>query len=156
MIVGGASGLEFLRTSEAYDPSSDEWRAKGRLNQEGLGHTVTLLPDGKVLLVGGTDLGEVFSRTELYDPAIENWIKRRRLAFRPGSAQRYLACRWAGAGGGRFWRNKSHKQCGIYDPGSGSFQVTGSMKVARVSHTATLLNSGKVLIVGGDADRQNY
>jgi hypothetical protein len=33
---------------------------------------------------------------------------------------------------------------------SGTFQKTGSMNVARVGHTATLLSNGQVLVAGGD------
>ena len=37
----------------------------------------------------------------------------------------------------------------VFDPVSGSFTATADMTVARQSHTATLLTSGAVLVVGG-------
>lgn len=36
----------------------------------------------------------------------------------------------------------------VYDPASGTWAATGNLVTARADHTATLLASGKVLVVG--------
>jgi Bacterial Ig-like domain (group 2)/Abnormal spindle-like microcephaly-assoc'd, ASPM-SPD-2-Hydin/Galactose oxidase, central domain/Protein of unknown function (DUF1573) len=43
----------------------------------------------------------------------------------------------------------------LYDPAAGTFTNTGSMVTARSSHSATLLNSGVVLIAGGSDTSAN-
>ena len=43
----------------------------------------------------------------------------------------------------------SGKAADVYDPATGTFSRTGSMKFGRWLHTATLLADGRVLILGG-------
>jgi hypothetical protein len=39
----------------------------------------------------------------------------------------------------------------VFDPNTGSFSLAGHLLLARVGHTATLLDDGRVLIAGGTA-----
>ena len=64
--------------SETYDPDTGEWTAVGAMTQPRSNHTLTLLPDGRVLAVGGLepqDGGDytIHSTTEIFDPVSNTW-----------------------------------------------------------------------------------
>jgi hypothetical protein len=57
-------------TAELYQPASFSFSYTGSLATARAAHTATLLPDGKVLIVGGFDAnGNALASAELYDPA---------------------------------------------------------------------------------------
>jgi hypothetical protein len=75
LIAGGEdANSTALRSSELYDPTSGMWKATTgslitpRDGFPGVGHTATLLPNGKVLVAGGG-----VTATELYNPATDTW-----------------------------------------------------------------------------------
>ena len=60
-----------IATAEIWDPSSDSFTSTGSLTEARMNHTATLLPDGRVLVVGGGLLDWVTGSAEVYDPTAQ-------------------------------------------------------------------------------------
>ncbi len=79
LVVGGVTADAVksypLASAELYDSATRTWSATGYLNTSPRSsHTATLLPNGKVLVAGGSDSSSVTSASaELYDPATGTW-----------------------------------------------------------------------------------
>jgi Kelch motif/Galactose oxidase, central domain len=114
------------------------------------GHTATLLPNGKVLIVGGSDGTQPLNSAELYDTTTGT--------FAPTAAsgmQRIVSATLLQNGRvlviGQVADSLGTLQpaAELYDASAGNFSSTGAPLTARPAHTATLLQSGKVLVVSG-------
>ena len=73
LIAGGVTeivaGGAVTATAELFNPGSLTFSGTGSLTMARAGHTATLLPDGKVLIVGGYNGSTSLASAELYDPA---------------------------------------------------------------------------------------
>ena len=113
------------------------------------GHTATLLPNGKILVVGGMVGGLAVDSTELYDPATGKWTTgahMRTVHYRHSATllTNGMVLVAGGAGG-------TTPAAELYDPVTGSWIAPGiPMLKPRDRHTATLLKNGMVLVVGGN------
>ena len=113
-------------------------------------HTAILLPNGKVLVVGGSDGALSLATAELYDPANGTWtttgsmsVARRGLP----TATLLPTGKVLVAGGSN---DTTLASAELYDPANGTWSSTGSLSAGRYGHTATLLKNGKVLVAGGN------
>ncbi len=159
LIAGGTSdGVSTLASAELFDPATGTFSATAApMARARVGHTATLLPDGRVLIAGGVG-AEVLDSAELYDPAARTFsaVRSRMTVARTWHTATLLpGGKVLIAGGGATASNGDPLATAaeLYDPAAvapaASFTATGALVTPRSSHTAALLPSGQVLIVGG-------
>jgi hypothetical protein len=119
-----------------------------------LRHTATLLPDGSVLVAGGTDGINVWNSSERYNPVSGKWTAAASMHLPrvAHTATQLLDGRVLVAGGFQDVVGESLRQTDsaeIYDPVKDQWTVVAPMHVARAYHLAELLLDGRVLVVNG-------
>ena len=111
-------------------------------------HTATLLPSGKVLLVGGANnVPAAVSTTEIYDPTTNTWTTAASMA---GPRQYHSATLLVSGKVFVMGGNASGGSTGeIYDPATNAWTLTGPAATVHWDHAAVRLADGKVLVAGG-------
>jgi large repetitive protein len=155
LVAGGHGADNAPGSAELFDPAGGTWSSAGALKQGRTQHTATLLDDGKVLLAGGYDEGNtlVLTHAELYNPA-GGWTATGPLANgRLGHTAILLAdgkvLVAAGLNGSYPSSPTWLASAELYDPAKAAWSAAAALTVKRSAHTATLLNSGRVLVAGG-------
>jgi N-acetylneuraminic acid mutarotase len=166
LAAGGYNDQGSVFTSaELYSAQTAMWTSAGAMANPRYQHTASLLGNGTVLVAGGSNaiIGTCTCTTflaaaELYNPTLNTWSSTGSLATaRYGHSATVLPNGSVLVAGGFGGPPNTLQNIGaalqsaeLYDPGSGTWSAAAPMNVARFYHTATLLSSGMVLVVGGD------
>ena len=166
LIAGGGTSPEVLfgpvsdsgtASAELYDPKSGQFiPTANNMSASRIYHTATLLSSGDVLLGGGTNTGSTLG--DLFSPG-NNMFSATATG---GTTALHLAAALLQDGrvlltGGELESSPcgeggslvSIRNALLFTSSDGDFSETGDMSTSRVSHTATLLAGGEVLIAGG-------
>jgi hypothetical protein len=156
LITGGhkdrREAMTVYSSAELYDPATGRFTTCGEMTVVRHKHAAALLPDGNVLIAGGSDRRDFqgqYASAEIYD-ADKSTFK----AIGNMNATRYkLTGAVTALKDGRVVIAGGASRVEIYDPAKNSFTViSGQLDTARFFSSATLLLDGRVLVTGGYDD----
>jgi hypothetical protein len=160
LVTGGRNSSDYLKSTDIYSPTkpaAQAWAKGPDMFGHRWRHTATRLKSGEVLVAGGFRGSDSSATLVIFDPKLS--------AFKSPMAQLNVARRSHTAtllpggkvvltggvqGSGSIWNTTYLDSIEIYDPKTGKLTLSkAKMSKQRAGHSATLLQSGKVLIVGG-------
>lgn len=122
------------------------------------GATLTPLPSGLVLRTGGSDDEQELKEAVLYDASTNTWSSAGTMSVTRHlhTATRLKDGRVLVVGGytleGDYQLPAGRTSVEIYDPAAGTWTAAAPTNMPRMQHTATLLSSGRVLVIGGGGE----
>lgn len=178
-MFGGANadapiGQNYLTSAELYDSSTDTWTTVASMSNAREGATGVILPDGRVLVVGGigpttgaasaqqkpgsprgciTNCPVPIEAVEVYNPSTDVWTSAGSLPDdRVGYSVTLLPTGKVLIGGGLLGYPIASTPAPtnlLYDPITNSWSQAAKMQDQRGDHVASLLPTGGVLVAGG-------
>lgn len=149
LVVGGDKGIQ------NFDVEANAFSMTSYFGNPSHGRVATLLQDGDVLISGGWQSQHTFG---VYNKSLDriHEFNTGMVVPRVGhtatllnNGKVLLAGGWEG--GGSWTGTNASYTAEVFDPETQESTVVGSMHAPRAWHTATLLEDGRVLIVGGYA-----
>jgi hypothetical protein len=163
LVSGGETGLgifpiESLASTEIYHPTSNSWAAAAAMHVPRRMHSAIGLRDGRVLVVGGTNLAPGSplpaveqEQAEVYDPRSDRWaFAGTGLPPLSGQAATLMPDGTVLVTGGSTDMGFATVSAEIFSPATNLWKPTTlPMARPRYGHSATLLPGGKVFLAGG-------
>ena len=162
LVTGGFGGMTStlqnlgtaLASAEMYDPVAGTWSVVAPMNTPRMNHTATLLPNGKVLVTGGTNGTGTLASAEIYDPTAGTWtmVAPMSTARQLQKAQLLQNGKIIVVGG---FNDSANADFGVgsaevYDPVAGTWSTGGSMVSLRQGFILSPLPDGRVMVDGGE------
>lgn len=153
LVAGGHSGrrprVTVYDAAEIYDPAAGVFTATGSMGVRRHKHDAVLLPDGRVLVTGGSDERDgdgTYASAELYDAGTGT--------FSPAGTMGLPRYKHQGTSSmlpdGRVLVAGGAARAEVYDPRTGAFAlVGGTARMAGQYSAAAPLRDGRVLVTGG-------
>ncbi len=151
LIFGGVSsvGGEEL-SAEIFDPETGRWDGAGKVPAWLVSSTTVVLPDGRMLAVGGWRPPDGTGSAGIYDPSTGRWAATA-TPMRYGGYPSVTLLKNGRVliAGGADGEGRPLASAELYDPSNDTWTATGNMMAPRAEQTATLLQDGRVLVAGG-------
>ena len=155
MVIGGQSifrdpdgtGRDYaqLGSTEIFDPATGTWTAGPPLRDPRDDHDALALPDGRILVGGGS-----VSSVEIFDPETNRWSRIAELPERHLWDTGTLLADGRILVIGRTGRDDPHEvAASIFDPAAATWTATARTELLWFGHGTALLGDGTVLVVGG-------
>src|SRR5947209_7285901 len=143
-------GGMFLRSATP-EVRSGSWAPSGVMGQARTGAAAVRMPDGRVLITGGTGVNGALASAELFGPTGSFSQVASMLHSRSQHVAVALEDGRVLVAGGKTQGDSVFSSAEVYDPNTNVWADAGLMNASRIGHTATLLGDGRVLIAGGQA-----
>jgi hypothetical protein len=150
LIAGGSNNANgvaaAISSAELFNTATRTFARTGSMSRPRAGHVAVLLPNGRVLIIGGDTAGNT---AEIFDPNTGRFSPTGSML----QSRTWFTATLISGGNvlitGGFWGGSVLSSAEIYETASSRFLAIPAMSVARALHTATALLDGTVLIAGG-------